>query len=143
VSDARWEHFDHGSDIGVRGIAASVEAAFEQAALALTAVCVDPSAVADTIEVELTCEAANLELLLVAWLDSVVYEMSVRRMLFSRYALQPLVGGQTHVLRARAFGEHVDVRRHAPAVEIKGATLCALSVHVESGQWVAQCVLDV
>ena len=32
-----WEHFAHGSDIGVRGFGPSMEAAFEQAALALTA----------------------------------------------------------------------------------------------------------
>ena len=34
----RWEHFEHDADIGVRGIGASKADAFEQAALALTAV---------------------------------------------------------------------------------------------------------
>jgi len=33
-----WEHFSHDADIGVRGFGPSIEAAFEQAALAQTAV---------------------------------------------------------------------------------------------------------
>src|SRR5512139_3851745 len=41
----RWEHFEHGADIGVRGFGASVAEAFEQAALALTAVIADPAGV--------------------------------------------------------------------------------------------------
>ena len=36
-----WEHFSHGSDIGVRGIGNTLEEAFEQAAVALTAVVAD------------------------------------------------------------------------------------------------------
>ena len=43
---ARWEHFHHGADIGVRGLGPTKEAAFEQSALALTAVIVDPAEVA-------------------------------------------------------------------------------------------------
>lgn len=41
-----WEHFSHQADIGVRGIGSSKEAAFEQAAIALTAVTTDPYTVA-------------------------------------------------------------------------------------------------
>ena len=39
---SHWEHFDHGADIGVRGFGPTEAAAFEQAALALTAVVADP-----------------------------------------------------------------------------------------------------
>ena len=37
-----WEHFPHEADIGVRGVGNTRERAFEQAALGLTAVVVDP-----------------------------------------------------------------------------------------------------
>jgi len=42
---ARWEHFDHGADVGVRGVGPTKEAAFEQIAVALTATITDPAAV--------------------------------------------------------------------------------------------------
>ena len=82
---ARWEHFEHGADIGVRGIAASRAGAFEQAALALMAVITEPGRVAGRDTVTIDCEAADDELLLVAWLNALVYEMAVRHMLFARF----------------------------------------------------------
>jgi len=135
----RWEHFEHGSDIGVRGVGPTVAAAFEQAALALTAVAVDPADVRASAPVAIECDAADLELLLVAWLDALIYETAVRRMLFARFEVH--IDGMH--LRARAFGEPVDVSRHQPAVEVKGATLCELAVQWRDGVWTAQCVVDV
>lgn len=136
---ARWEHFEHGADIGVRGIGATAEEAFEQAALALTAVVTSPSKVAARELVELTREAPDLELLLVDWLNALVLEMAARRMLFSRFAVE--LDGTA--LRARAWGDHVDPERHEPAVEVKGATLTSLRVTHDDGTWTAQCVVDV
>ncbi len=42
---ARWEHFPHGADIGVRGFGATREQAFEQAAVALSAVITEPAGI--------------------------------------------------------------------------------------------------
>ena len=53
--------------MGVRGIGASCEAAFEQAALALTAVITDPAAVAGEEMVEIECEAPDVEFLFAYW----------------------------------------------------------------------------
>lgn len=38
-----WEHYSHEADIGIRGSADSLASAFEQAALALTAVIANPN----------------------------------------------------------------------------------------------------
>ena len=137
--EGRWEHFPHGADIGVRGHGPTREAAFEQAALALTAAACDPSSVLPEQSVEIDCEAADEELLLAAWLNAVVYEMAVRRMLFGRFA----VAIDGHRLHGRAWGEPVEVGRHRPAVEVKGATLTELRVVRGPGGWLAQCVVDV
>ncbi len=136
----RWEHFPHDADIGVRGIGTTREEAFEQAALALTAVVIDPQVLSPKEPVEISCEAPDDELLLVDWLNALVYEMATRRLLFGRFEVR-LDG---HRLQARAWGEPIDVARHEPAVEVKGATLTSLRVGREAGgAWVAQCVVDV
>jgi tRNA nucleotidyltransferase (CCA-adding enzyme) len=136
----RWEHFPHEADIGVRGIGSSMAEAFEQAALALTAVITDPEALILTEEVEIACEAPDDELLLMDWLNALVYKMATQSLLFGRFDVR--VAGQR--LNASAWGEKIDVARHEPAVEIKGATLTCLRVAQEpSGDWVAQCVVDV
>jgi tRNA nucleotidyltransferase (CCA-adding enzyme) len=138
--EARWEHFAHGADIGVRGIGASIGNAFEQAALALTAVCVDPARVACTTSVDIRCEAPDVELLLVDWLNALIYEMATRGLVFGRFE----VTLADRRLTARAWGEPLDRARHEPAVEMKGATYTALAVvRDEDGLWVAQCVVDV
>ncbi|MCC6610498.1 MAG: archease [Burkholderiales bacterium] len=136
---ARWEHFEHGADVGVRGYGASKAEAFEQAANALTAVVTDLDLVEPVEAVAIACGAPDDELLFAEWLNALVYEMSTRKMLFSRFAVR-LEG--TH-LSAEVRGERVDVARHHPAVEVKGATYTALRVAREGGEWIAQTVVDV
>ncbi len=136
---ARWEHYEHGADIGVRGYGATKAQAFEQAALALTAVATDAGAIEPRERVELACEAPDDELLLAEWLNALVCEMSTRKMLFSRFAVR-LDGTR---LSGEAWGEPADPRRHEPAVEVKGATYTTLRVAQQGGEWLAQTVVDV
>lgn len=136
----RWEHFEHMADIGVRGIGANLEQAFEQAALATTAVVTSPDGVRPLRPVAIHCASADLELLLVDWINALVYEMASRQMLFGRFEV--CIGHGR--LDAMAWGEAVDRARHHPAVEVKGATLTMLQVgRDEHGLWRAQCVVDV
>jgi tRNA nucleotidyltransferase (CCA-adding enzyme) len=135
-----WAHFPHQADMGVRGVGPTLAAAFEQAALAMTAVVTDPGSVAPAMAVDIECEAPDDELLLVDWLNALILEMAARHMLFSRFE----VGLAGRHLHATAWGESVDIEKHQPVVEIKGATYTELKVgQDESGQWQAQCVVDV
>jgi SHS2 domain-containing protein len=136
---AGWTHFRHGADVGVRGSGRTQPEAFEQAALALTAVVADLATVAPSVAVPIRCEAPDREQLLYDWLNAVVYEMATRRMLFGRYSVT-IEGAR---LEALAYGEPVDRARHHPAVEVKGATYTALAVACTRGRWIAQCVVDV
>jgi SHS2 domain-containing protein len=136
----RWEHFAHEADIGVRGVGTNREEAFEQAALALIAVITDPQTVRPDQPITIMCEAPDDDLLLAEWLNALVYESGTRRMLWNRF--------QVHIqgrhLVATAWGERIDVTRHQPAVEVKGATYTNLFVRQQpSCLWVAQCVVDV
>lgn len=136
----RWEHFEHGADIGVRGFATSKAGAFEQAALALMAVITEPGRVAARDTVTIDGEADDDELLLVSWLNALVFEMAVRHMLFARFRVA-IDGAHLH---ATAAGEPLSRLRHQPAVEVKGATFTALRVaQVDKGLWLAQTVVDV
>ena len=135
-----WEHFEHGADIGVRGHGPTPAAAFEQAALALAAVTTDPGGVRPLREVAMSRPGTDLEPLLVDWLNALVYESATRRLVFGRFEVTIGPAG----LEGRAWGEPVEVARHEPAVEVKGATYTMLRVAPDStGRWVAQCVVDV
>jgi SHS2 domain-containing protein len=138
-SCGRWEHFPHQADIGVRGIAPTLEGAFAEAARALTAVICALDTVAPSRAVEIDCSAPDQALLLAEWLNAIVYEMAVRHMLFSRFEVE-IAGPALH---ATAWGEAIVPARHRPAVEVKGATYTELRVARQGGGWMAQCVVDV
>lgn len=136
-----WQHFHHQADIGIRGIAPTLNEAFAEAAIALTAVLTEPASVRADEAVTIHCTAPDAELLLVDWLNALIFEMATRHMLFSRFELHISDALQ---LEATVWGERVDLGRHQPAVEVKGATYTALSVvHHDEGDWVVQCVVDV
>ncbi|MEX0853318.1 MAG: archease [Bauldia sp.] len=134
-----WSHFTHSADIGVCGYGGTPAEAFERAAVALTAI-VTEADVAPLARIEVACVQPDLELLFVDWLDAIIYEMAVRSMLFGRFAVRI----EGNALSGELWGEPVDVLRHAPACEPKGATLTELKVARGSdGVWTARCVVDV
>lgn len=139
ISNPRWEHFEHQADIGVRGIGSTPEEAFEQATLAMCAIITDLSLIVPNDVIDVVCEEPDQELLLADWLNAIIFEMSTRKMLFSQFEITINNGRLT----ARARGETVDVIRHHPAVELKGATYTELSVYERNSEWIAQCVVDV
>ena len=148
-----WQTFAHEADIGVRGCGATLAEAFAGAATALTATVCDPARVAAKKSVLIECEAPDEELLLVDWLNALVYEMATRGMLFSRFKLgiegcptidRLPVNSKPCRLHGTAWGEPVDIARHQPAAEVKGVSFCELAVRqMADGQWHAQCIVDV
>ena len=139
MSKAYWEHFEHKADIGVRGFGNTLEKSFEQAAIAMTAVITDASRVQTTATISISCSDDDNETLLYDWLNALIYEMATRKMLFSKFT----VTIDECKLTAIVAGEAIDIERHQPSVEIKGATYTELAVYQQGQQWVAQCVIDV
>ena len=134
-----WELFAHQADLGVRGFGPDLATAFANAARALTAAITDLARVVPRESVTIRCAAPDAEILLVDWLNALIYEMATRKMIFGDFRVR-IEDGR---LEAEALGEALDPARHAPAVEPKGATFTALSVVHEGGRWRAQCVIDV
>ncbi len=140
MTEGQAVRFSHGADIGVRGIGTTRATAFAQAAAALAASVVDPKLVAATDVVRITCTAPDDRLLLYDWLNAVIYEMAVRRMVFARFEVS--LHGQR--LEGSAWGKSIDLARHALGVEPKGATMTGLKIEqTGDGSWVAECIVDV
>ena len=134
-----WSHFEHGADIGLTGSGQSKAEAFAEIAMALTAAVTDPASVAAAETIRVHCEAPSDELLLADWLNALIYEMDVRKMLFREFD----VSITDRILDAQVRGESVDREKHQPAVEVKGATYTALSVEQTDDGWEVNCVVDV
>jgi len=115
-----WEHFDHGSDIGVRGIGDTLGEAYVQAALAVTGAVANPATVEARQIVDIACETTDQDLLLGDCLNAVIHQMAVRKMLFGCFDVELDV----HRLSARAAGESEPGARYLGP--IRAAINCAL-----------------
>lgn len=134
----QWEHFAHNSGVGITGRGPSCAAAFEEAAVALTAVTASPNLVRPRQLVDITCRASDRARLLVDWLNAIIFEMASRKMVFRRFSVRL----DDYGLSGQAWGEPVDTNRHKPAVDLKGATYTALQVAERGNGWIAECVID-
>lgn len=135
-----WDHFPHQGDVGVRGTGRDMAEAFENAARALTEVVAPLETIRPAQSVTVSCSAADPAILLLDWLNEVIYAMATRSMLFATFHVRIEDGA----LLGEMLGEPVEPARHEPSVEPKGATLTELSVErMPGGMWRAQCVVDV
>ena len=140
MTNPRWEHFEHEADIGIRGYGNTLAEAFQQAALALSGVITELEKIDPVKCMTVECNAPEAELLLMDWLNEIIYQMADSKMLFSRFDIE--IAGPH--LKARICGEEANQQKHQPAVEIKGATFTELKVTGNPGnQWMVQCIVDV
>lgn len=140
MNEGYWEHIEHDADIGVCGYGPNTACAFEQAALALTAIITRLDKVEAKQRYTVHCEAPSLELLFTEWLNQLIYLMSTEKMLFSQFQ----VTITNNALDATIHGEPVNQQRHEPAVEIKGATFTGLLVtQLADSSWQVCTIVDV
>ena len=136
-----YETFEHGADIGIRGIGRTLEEALINAAKALFSLMViNLEEVRPERRVEISAEAEALEELLLDWLNNLLSVASIENLVFSEFGCQ--IEGK-YKLSGWAAGEKIDPDRHELGEEVKGATYSMLKVEKISDLWVAQCVVDV
>jgi SHS2 domain-containing protein len=80
-----WSHIEHDADIGLRATATSRASLYEAMGEALTAVITDPASVRLKRQIAIHCEAPDDAMLLVDWLNALIYEMATRRMVFGKW----------------------------------------------------------
>jgi len=135
--DPHWEHFDRGTDVGVRGFGLSQATAFEQAAHGLVAVLADPSGVRVVQWLDIRLTGDDPQLLLADWLNALLTEMSAQRMLLCHFHVT-LLGNQ---LSARVAGEPAALDRHRLRGDVRAASHAEALVTFDGERWIAQAVL--
>lgn len=130
--------FDHDADVGVIGRGASVEQALAAAAGATFELRCPLAEVVPRRRIDVAFDEDDAELALVAWLNALLAQAQVEGLALGRFAL----ARDGRHWRGSAWGE--PWRAELPrGVDVKGATLTALSVRPAEGGWEARCVVDV
>lgn len=130
---------EHTADGGLVVEAASVEALFAEAGLALTAQIVDPARIRVRQWRKMAVDGSDWTDLMVNWLRELLYLFNGELWLAGQVDVERLtpVG-----LEARLGGEAFDPARHEVKNEIKAITYHQADVKNEGGLWRAQVIFD-
>jgi SHS2 domain-containing protein len=135
------------SDLSFRARGPTPEAAFAAAADALLAATVEsPEVLAETVTRTVILEEGDLELLLLRFLNELIYLRDAEGLLLRARSLEiRREGGRdgAAVLTAELAGEPFDAARHGCASEVKAATAHGLRMRAVAGGWEATATLDV
>jgi len=129
----------HTADLGLRIWGATREDLFENAGAALSAVLTDRRRLRLRNIEKITVEAPDLEALLVAWLNHLLYLYDVDAFLGREYQVLELTPQR---LVAQARGETYDPGRHVSRTAVKAATYHHLEIANRNGRWEATVILD-
>ncbi len=139
TDETSWEHFYHQADIGIRGFGPTMDQAFIQVAIALINV-ITSAPINPDQSIVISCQADNPDDLLFDWLNQLIFHVAKDKFLYGRFEVQIV----ENRLNAVVYGEPIDIKHHQPTVEIKAATYTELKVEQDAtGQWLAQCIVDV
>lgn len=143
-----FEFKEHEADMGIVGIGSTLEEAFEQAAKAMFDIMTDLSRVKDKQKVVFEVQSDTQEKLLVKFLNELLFLKDSKSMLFSLFSVnihrkKDEQGIIQYKLKARIYGEVIDVQRHFLKTEVKAATYSGLKVYELTGKYYAECVVDV
>ncbi len=95
----------------------------------------------EALEVELAAD--DRELLLVEWLEELVFRLDSESRLFRRAEVELGEDGGRVVLKATLRGETYDPERHPLKVAIKGVTYHGLEVRRTDRGWRARVIFDI
>ncbi|MFP3870013.1 MAG: archease [Syntrophobacteria bacterium] len=129
---------DHAADVGIRMEAETLGGLFEVAGMALTDIMTSVAAVAPTIERQFRIQEDGLEMLLVSWLQEILYLLDTEGLVFGRFQ----VNVQNCRLVAAAWGEPFDPDVHGAKTEIKAVTYHQLEIGESDRGWRAQVIID-
>jgi len=144
VNEGKFEFLEHTADVLISAHGASLEQAFENAALAMFEVMTDTKKIntieKDTVEVEAEDEYA----LLYSWLEALLVKFEVNGMLCSKFEILGLEdNSEGFKLKANVWGEKFNAEKHPQKVAVKAVTYHRMEIIKEHDKVTVEFILDI
>jgi SHS2 domain-containing protein len=141
---AGFEYLDHTSDILVRAHGGCLAKAFEQSARALTKVVVrNPEAICRDSEKNINISAETLVELLYRFLEELIFLFDTEKLVFAEFNIVITELDSKIQLKARLFGERLNVSRHITGIEVKAITFHLMKIYRANKIWWSEFLLDI
>jgi SHS2 domain-containing protein len=134
---------EHTADLGIEVWAATLDELFVDAAVALADTITHATVLREAERIDLTVEEPALDLLLVAWLEELLYRFETAGTLVCGGAARVEEGGHGWRVEAKLRGEGFEAARHPLRVTVKAITYHGLAVARSGGEWGARVLFDI
>lgn len=134
----KYRFLEHTADTKVLAKGKTRTEAFENAALALTALMVNPRLVHKRITKKIKVKAEDDQSLLYDFLTQILYLFDTQGTVFNKYTVKI----KNNTLKCRAVGEKYNLSKHEPRTEVKAITYHDMSVQEKKREWVIKYVPD-
>ncbi len=132
------------ADIAFLATGETLEELFNAAGLAVTNVMVRTlSKVDERVTREFALESIDVETLLFNFMQELIYLKDVDLLLFCRYEISINPSSHGYSLKAKAYGEGIDMKKHDLIVDVKAVTMHRFEVRRTEKGWQATVILDI
>jgi SHS2 domain-containing protein len=135
-----FEVLDHTADTGIIAYGSNLKEAFANAARGMFSLITEPEEISVVESRDIELDAPDLESLLIAWLNELIFLFDVENILFKKFEISRL--SNTHI-KAKGYGEKVNVSRHKLKLGIKAATYHMLKIDKISDKNRVQVIFDI
>jgi len=139
----RFELIEHTADMGIKAYGKDLSELFTNAAYGMASLITDLEKVNPKDVENITLKAENREELLISWLNEIIYLSASQRKLFSKFEVSEI---DDRHLKAKIFGEEIDIDRHQIETEFKAATYHRLKIsnsNLPEGVLQAEIIFDI
>lgn len=136
----KFDIIEHTADTGIIAYGADMEEAFANAAYGMFSLMADLEQVNEETSRYVEAEGSDRESLVVTWLNELLYQFDVERILFKRFDILELTATR---LKANVHGEKADMPRHELHGGVKAATYHMLEVREKRGRCRIRVIFDV
>jgi SHS2 domain-containing protein len=135
-----FEIIEHTADVAIAAYGADLKKAFANAALGMFSIITDIDKINETVIRDVEVTADEMKVLLVSWLNELLFICEVERTLFKRFEISEL--NETRML-ARCYGQKIDRKRHKFKAEIKAATYHMIQIEEKRDGVRVQVLFDI
>lgn len=142
----KFETFEHGADIGIRGYGKNLSEVFSNILKALAILLIEKiewGKIKLEKKHQIKIEAEFLDELLVIFVNKVLSLFSLEKIIFFEFRGKIEERKGKYFLEGEILGEKYLPEKFGYGVEVKGATFTMAEVKKEKDLWIAQCVVDV
>jgi len=140
----RFEFLEHTADVYIAAYGATLEEAFENAALATFEVMTDTRKIAHKIEYTIKVEAPDEQSLLYSWLEQLLVNFETKGNLYSSFEIPKIEKtGKGFTFTARIRGEPFNPEKHPQKVGIKAVTYHRMEIDKKPSKVTIKFILDI